>query len=233
MTRTDLSAASAYRRTAPVLAAAGFICATLAACSGTSTKSVAATGATQKPPPSAVASTAASTTESTQTEPAVAASSEEPTPTDAVGSPAPSYTPVAADVAAGKKPWGHPCALLTQGELADTLGVPFSVGAEISLPSGGFCTYGSTDQLTHVEYQVSTWDVIVPAARELGTTYSAINGVGDEAFSVTQDQSVAVLAVRRGTAGFYVTLSGQQFFAMSDFGLAKEGALAALMVRRM
>ena len=235
MTTTDLPTPPAQRRTAPALVSAGLLCVALTACSGTSSKTVAATDATQKPAASAAASTAESTAASSQERPSVAASSDAPTPADAVGSTASTATSTAsaADVAAAGKPWGHPCGLVTQGELADTLGVPFGVGTEVSLPAGGFCTYGSTiDQQAQVEYSVSTWDVTVPAARDLGKTYSAVSGIGDEAFSVT-DPGSAVLAVRKGTAGFYVTVGGLQIFGLPDAGLAKEKTLAAVMVKRM
>ena len=143
----------------------------------------------------------------------------------AAGSP--TSQPPAASPGAGPS---HPCALLTQAEAAAAVGQPVNAGVE-NAPLG-MCTYASADFAAGADLTVSTWDSMVAAANGGNGPPSPVSGVGDQALN-HNGAGGSLLYVRKGTAGFLLTLDSPTIQHLPDHGLAKEEAVAALILPRL
>jgi hypothetical protein len=118
----------------------------------------------------------------------------------------------------------HPCALLTRTEASAADGQPLGAGSEDAVL--GSCSYLAPD-FSGVTFTVSSWKAITDAAHGNGHTPPAVSGVGDEAYFGVG------LSVRKGTDGFLLEMSGPDIDALPDRGLAKQKAIADLMLPRM
>lgn len=162
------------------------------------------------------------------------------TPAPANGLQSPTATPVPIEDGASAVPLDiasgngngapGPCALLTQAEAMAAVGKPLNAGVE-SVPLGS-CAYNSSDFTSNVSFTVSTWESISNAARSGGVPPTSISGVGDEALNLNGSNG-SNLYVRKGSAGFLLSISGPNIDSLPDHGLAKEETLVALMLPRL
>jgi hypothetical protein len=142
----------------------------------------------------------------------------------------PSAAPVGASSVTGNGA-AHPCALLTQAEATDALGQAVTAGVE-NVPLG-MCTYSSSDFAASVDLTVSSWDSISAAAHGGKASPTPISGVGDEALNLNGAGGPSLLYVRKGSIGFLLTMNGPKIDSLADHGLAKEVAVAALILPRL
>jgi hypothetical protein len=124
-----------------------------------------------------------------------------------------------------------PCALVTQAEAEDAVGQPLTAGVE-NAPLG-MCTYNSSDLAAGVQLTVGSWDSMAAAAHGNGADLTAVTGVGDEALNLNGPDGPSLLYVRKGSTGFLLTMEGPNIDSLPDHGLAKEEALAALILPRL
>ncbi len=201
--------------------AIALLCAGLVACSSGSPKSPAQPPGSDPP-----------------TTPVSAAAASDPAPggrvdssADATADPAADPTANAAadptsvpgkDPAAGSK---LKCALLTRAEAEAAVGQPLTTGTEIA--ALGSCDYTTADFTAGVGYTVSSWESINNAAHSSGHKPPAVNGIGDEAYFGVG------LSVRKGSKGFLISMNGPKVDTLPDQGLAKQKAVAALMLPRL
>ncbi len=130
-----------------------------------------------------------------------------------------------ATVTGGNADTKDPCALLTRAEAASAVGQPLTSGYETA--ALGKCDYSTPDFAAGVDITVSSWDSITNAAHSNGHTPPAVSGVGDQAYFGVG------LSVRKGDKGFLLLMNGPHIDSLPDRGLAKEKALAALILPRM
>jgi hypothetical protein len=124
-----------------------------------------------------------------------------------------------------------PCALLTQAEAAAAVGQAINAGVEdVTL---GTCSYASSDFAAGVDLTVGSWDSMAAAATSNGAKPTPISGVGDEALNLNGAGGPSLLYVRKGSTGFLLTMNGPNIDSLADHGLAKEEALAALILARL
>ena len=117
------------------------------------------------------------------------------------------------------------CALFTRAEAASAMGQPLTSGSQV--PAMGMCDYSTPDFSTGVGTTVSSWGSITAAAHSSGHTPTPVSGVGDEAYFGVG------LSVRKGDKGVLITMGGPVIDKLPDHGLAKEKALAALILGRL
>ena len=122
-----------------------------------------------------------------------------------------------------------PCALLTQAEAAAAVGQPVTAGVE-NAPLG-MCTYASADFAAGVDLTVSTWDSMTAAANAGHGPPSPVSGVGDQALNLNGSGG-SLLYVRKGNAGFLLTIHGPTLDSLPDHRLVKEEAVAGLILPR-
>lgn len=124
----------------------------------------------------------------------------------------------------------HPCALLTQAEVAAAVGQSVNAGVE-SAPLGT-CSFASADFAAGANLLAAAWESISAAANSGHAPPTPVSGIGDEALN-GNGANGSTLYVRRGSAGFAVVLNGPNIDHLPDHGLAKEQALAALILPRL
>ena len=117
------------------------------------------------------------------------------------------------------------CALFTRAEAASAMGQPLTSGSQIA--AMGMCNYSTPDFSTGVSTTISSWDSITAAAHSSGHTPTPVSGVGDEAYFGVG------LSVRKGDKGVLIMMGGPVIDKLPDHGLAKEKALAVLVLARL
>ena len=131
---------------------------------------------------------------------------------------------------------GHPCALLTQSDVAGSIGEPVGTGVQTSERGEGLCAYSSVSgDIAGGVLVVTSWTKLVKGVRFAKLKETPVSGIGDEAssvFSQTGEGFPAVI-VRKGAVGFEVAIHSAKVLALPDHGLAKEEALATLIVSRL
>jgi hypothetical protein len=140
----------------------------------------------------------------------------------------PSTAPVGAS--GGGAGAASPCTLLTQAEAVAAVGQALTAGVE-NVPLG-MCTYASSDFAAGVDLTVGSWDSMVAAAHGNGASPAPVSGVGDDALNLNGSNG-SLLYVRKGSSGFLLTMNGPNIDSLADHGLAKEEALAALILPRL
>ncbi len=207
--------------------AVALLCAGLAACSSSNPKT--ATPAVASDQPGTSASSVADSvpapgsgmdSSATATADPTADPTSPPVTEDAAGAAA-DPTSLPDPAAAGK----IKCALLTRAEAEAAVGQPLTTGSEIA--ALGSCGYTSPDFAAGVGYTVSSWESINNAAHSSGHTPPAVSGIGDEAYFGVG------LSVRKGSKGFLILMNGPKVDDLPDAGLAKQKAVAALMLPRL
>ena len=124
----------------------------------------------------------------------------------------------------------HPCALLTQTEAVAAIGQDLNAGVEdVRL---GTCAFNSSDFAAGISLTVGDWDSIKAAATAGKTAPTTVSGVGDEALNLNGSNG-SLLYVRKGGTGILITMNGPSVDSLADHGLAKEEALARLILPRL
>lgn len=140
-----------------------------------------------------------------------------------------STAPIGASSATGNGTAG-PCSKLTQAEAGAAVGQTLNAGVEdVAL---GSCTYTSSDYAAGVVLTIGTWDSMTAAAHGNGANPSPVTGVGDEALN-NNGSNGSQLYVRKGTLGFLIVMNGPNIDSLADHGLAKEEAIAAVIMPRL
>lgn len=165
---------------------------------------------------------------STSATSAPAATAQSPGVAPASSAVGPSTAPVGASGGTGAGA-ASPCTLLTQAEAVAAVGQALTAGVE-NVPLG-VCTYASSDFAAGVDLTVGSWDSMVAAAHGNGASPAPVSGVGDEALNLNGSNG-SLLYVRKGSSGFLLTMNGPNIDSLADHGLAKEEALAALILPR-
>jgi len=168
----------------------------------------------------------------TSNQPVAVSPSAQPTATTAARAPSAPATP------AGKTGigTGHPCALLTQSDVAGSIGEPVGTGVQTSERGEGLCAYSSVSgDIAGGVLVVTSWTKLVKGVRFAKLKETAVSGIGDEASSVFSQtgQGFPAVIVRKGAIGFEVAIHSAKVLALPDHGLAKEEALATLIVSRL
>ncbi len=131
---------------------------------------------------------------------------------------------------------GHPCALLTRSDVAGSIGEPVSAGVQSSARGAGLCAYSSVSgNIAGGLLVVSSWSKLIAGVHDAKLKQTQVSGIGDQAsavFSQTGEGYPAVV-VRKGAIGFEVSIHGPKVLALPDRGLAKEEALATLILSRL
>jgi hypothetical protein len=131
---------------------------------------------------------------------------------------------------------GHPCALLTQSDVAGSIGEPVSAGVASSAHGTGLCAYSSVSgSIAGGLLVVSSWSKLINAAHAAKLRQTQVSGIGDQAWSVFSQTGAGypAIVVRKGAIGFEVAIHGPKILALPDRGLAKEEALATLILSRL
>ena len=119
-----------------------------------------------------------------------------------------------------------PCSLLTQAEVDAAVGQPLGPG-KATIPHYD-CAWATSDFTASVSVTVSDWSAIKTSATTNGTA-SSVPGVGDEALT----KGGGLLYVRKGSAGFLLSIGGPHIDSLPDHGLAAEEVLAAAVLSRL
>jgi len=125
---------------------------------------------------------------------------------------------------------GHPCALLSQAEAVSSVGEPLDPGVESVQGTAGTCLYKSGNDSAFVTLTVTNWEALKPIAQRRGAI--PVSSIGDEALSFT-DAAGSQLLVRKDSTGVRILIHGPDIDSLPDRGLAKEEALARLLVPRL
>jgi hypothetical protein len=131
---------------------------------------------------------------------------------------------------------GHPCALLTQSDVAGSIGEPVGTGVQTRDRGEGLCAYSSASgDIAGGVLVVTSWTKLVKGVRFAKLKETPVSGIGDEASSVFSQtgQGFPAVIVRKGAVGFEVAIHSAKVLALPDHGLAKEEALATLIVSRL
>jgi hypothetical protein len=131
---------------------------------------------------------------------------------------------------------GHPCALLTQADVAGSIGEAVGAGVQTSHPGEGLCAYSSVSgDIAGGVLVVTIWTKLVKGVRFAKLKETPVSGIGDQASSVFSQtgQGFPAVIVRKGAIGFEVAIHSAKVLALPDHGLAKEEALATLIVSRL
>ena len=184
----------------------------LASCGSTSTNS-----ASTNPPSEAA----------TATIPNSPTPSNDVAPTTPVDTAAPSITQAPASGAAANT-FADPCSLLTQAEVDTAAGQPLGAGKQTSTLDD--CGWGNNDFSASVDVSVSDWAGVKYAATANGTKAPppAAAGIGDEAYYYE-----GLLYVRKGDAGFLLSVGWPEINKEPDYGLAKATVLAQAVLGRL
>jgi hypothetical protein len=151
------------------------------------------------------------------------ASAHNPTPGTGIASP--STNPPGGGTTTGGSV--EPCSLLTQAEVDTAVGQPLGPG-KATIPNYD-CQWTTTDFSAGVSVTVSDWSAIKTSATANGHTPTSVLGVGDEALY----KGGGLLYVRKGTAGFLLSINGPHIDSLPDGGLAQEKVLAAAVLGRL
>ena len=184
----------------------------LASCGSASTHS---TGAS---PPRAAA---------TATTPTAPTPSDDVAPTTPVDTAGPSITEAPASGATAST-FADPCSLLTQAEVDTAAGQTLGAGKQtLTLDD---CVWGNSDFSASVDVSVSDWAGVRYAATANGTKAPPppAAGIGDEAYYYQ-----GFLYVRKGDAGFLLSVGWPEIYKEPDYGLAKATVLAQAVLGRM
>ncbi len=121
-----------------------------------------------------------------------------------------------------------PCSVLTQAEVDTAVGQPLGPGKPTA-PLGN-CVWSNSDFSAGVDVTVSDWSSINNAATGGGTKPPppAVAGVGDEAFWYQ-----GFLYVRKGDAGFLLSIDFPKVSSTADYGLTQAKVLAAAVLGRL
>ena len=139
---------------------------------------------------------------------------------------APSATEPPASSAAGNT-FADPCALLTQAEVDAAAGQPLGAGEQTT--SLDDCQWTNKDFSASVDVTVSDWTGIKNAATSNGTkSPPPAPGIGDEAYYYP-----GLLYVRKGDAGFLLSVGWPTINTETDFGLGKATVLAQAVLDRL
>jgi hypothetical protein len=122
---------------------------------------------------------------------------------------------------------GHPCALLTQAEVETAVGQRVGPGKQTSTLDD--CQWTTSDFAAGVSISVSDWAGVKAAATGNGHTPRSVPGVGDDALT----NGGGLLYVRKGNAGFLLTINGPHVDSLPDQGLTQEKVLATAVVGRL
>jgi hypothetical protein len=125
---------------------------------------------------------------------------------------------------------GHPCTLLNQAEAVSSVGEPLHPGVESVQGTAGTCLYKSGSDSAFVAITVTNWEALKPIAQRRGAI--SVSSIGDEALSFT-DTAGSQLLVRKDSTGLRILIHGPGIDSLPDRGLAKEEALARLLVPRL
>ena len=125
---------------------------------------------------------------------------------------------------------GHPCALLSQAEAVSSVGEPLGPGVESVQGTAGTCLYKSGSDSAFVALTVTNWEALKPIAQRRGAI--SVSSIGDEALSFA-DAAGSQLLVRKDSTGLRILIHGPGIDSLPDRGLAKEEALAKLLVQRL
>jgi hypothetical protein len=121
----------------------------------------------------------------------------------------------------------HPCSLLTQTEVNTAVGQPLGPGKQTTTLDD--CQWTTSDFAAGVSISLSDWPAIKAAATGNGHTPESVPGIGDEALT----NGGGLLYVRKGDAGFLLTINGPNVDSLPDQGLTREKALATAVVARL
>jgi hypothetical protein len=115
----------------------------------------------------------------------------------------------------------HPCALVSNAEVAAAVGVEIVNQSESSAGENvnAMCTYRTADENEPLRMDVGTGQYALQAFANLrnNPSYPAVEGVGDEAYStqyaVESDQPLVSLSVRKGETVLDLSLGGNSYSA--------------------
>jgi hypothetical protein len=168
------------------------------------------------------ASAPAATTGSTG---APTAAAQNPTPGSATA--VPTAKPAGGGATGGS---ASPCSKLTQAEVDTAVGQPLGPGKQVATLDD--CVWNATDYAASVDLTIGDWSGIKAAATSGSAVPTAITGVGDEALNLNGSNG-SLLYVRKGDAGFLLTINGPHIDGLPDHGLAQEKVLAAAVLGRL
>jgi hypothetical protein len=120
--------------------------------------------------------------------------------------------------------------LLSQAEAVSSVGEPLDPRVESVQGTAGTCLYKSGNDSAFVALTVTDWEALKPIAQRRGAI--SVSSIGDEALSFT-DAAGSQLLVRKDSTGFRILIHGPGIDSLPDRGLAKEEALARLLVPRL
>ena len=147
--------------------------------------------------------------------------------TNPLSSAATPNTPKAAS-AAGANTFADPCSLLTRAEVDTATGQPLGAGKQVATLDD--CQWANSDFSASVDVTVSDWTGVNNAATANGTKAPppAATGIGDEAYYYQ-----GLLYIRKGDAGFLLSVNWPGIYKEADYGLAKATVLAKAVVGRL